>query len=212
MNPSIQPEAAMDERGQHGDANATDDHVRKITGFRWFLICAGLYLSALMYGLDTTIAADVQGAVMKTFHEVSQLAWIGASFPVGSVAVILPYGFLYFNMKWLYIGGIVLFQAGSALCGAASTMNALIVGRIGATVICLVIASQAFRSTAVRNLNDVLAGQGFSQTEMHNTVAGAQSTLFETLSGGLREAVIGAITSAMQRTFIIPLVAAWWAS
>lgn len=111
---------------------AAADDVRKITGLRWFLICASLYLSALMYGLDTTIAADIQGAVIATFGEVSQLAWIGAGFPLGSVAVILPYGFLFtkFNMKWLYVAGIVLFQAGSALCGAAPTMNALIVGRV----------------------------------------------------------------------------------
>lgn len=114
------------------DSTTTEDDVRKITGLRWFLICASLYLSALMYGLDTTIAADLQGAVIATFGEVSQLAWIGAGFPLGSVAVILPYGFLFtkFNMKWLYIAGIVLFQAGSALCGAAPTMNALIVGRV----------------------------------------------------------------------------------
>lgn len=35
-----------------------------------------------------------------------------------------------FNAKWLYIGGLVLFEAGSALCGAAPTMNALIGGRV----------------------------------------------------------------------------------
>lgn len=114
------------------NASALDDDVRKIKGFKWAVICVALYLSALMYGLDTTIAADVQGAVIETFGHVSQLAWVGAAFPLGSVAVILPYGALYtrFNMKWLYIAGIVLFQAGSALCGAAPTMNALIVGRV----------------------------------------------------------------------------------
>ncbi|KAI1132293.1 major facilitator superfamily domain-containing protein [Nemania abortiva] len=118
------------------EAEITEDDVREITGFRWFLICAGLYVSALIYGLDTTIAADIQGAVVQTFSNASQLAWIGAGFPLGSVAVILPYGFLFtkFNMKWLYIGGIVVFQAGSALCGGAPSMNALIVGRVFAGV------------------------------------------------------------------------------
>lgn len=114
------------------NASALDDNVRKITGVRWVLVCAALYLSALMYGLDTTIAADVQASVINTFGSIDQLAWVGAGFPLGSVAVILPYGALYttFNMKWLYITGIVLFQAGSALCGAAPSMNALIVGRV----------------------------------------------------------------------------------
>ncbi|MCJ1233888.1 hypothetical protein MMC14_001846 [Varicellaria rhodocarpa] len=119
-------------KGGHVDASAFEDNIRKITGFRWVLVCAGLYISCLMYGLDTTIAADVQAAVTKTFQDVPQLPWIGAGFPLGSVAVILPYNALFgkFNMKWLYIGGVVVFQAGSALCGAAPTIDALIVGRV----------------------------------------------------------------------------------
>lgn len=41
---------------------------REIAGVRWLLVCLALYLSALMYGLDTTIAADIQGAVISTFR------------------------------------------------------------------------------------------------------------------------------------------------
>lgn len=33
------------------------------------------------------------------------------------------------NVKWLYICSLVIFEAGSAVCGAAPNMNALIVGR-----------------------------------------------------------------------------------
>jgi predicted MFS family arabinose efflux permease len=126
------PSATEKATSKSQNASALDDNVRKITGVQWVLVCAALYLSALMYGLDTTIAADVQASVISTFGAADQLAWVGAGFPLGSVAVILPYGALYtsFNMKWLYIGGIVLFQAGSALCGASPSMNALIVGRV----------------------------------------------------------------------------------
>ncbi|RYP68211.1 hypothetical protein DL771_006811 [Monosporascus sp. 5C6A] len=128
---SVLPQVTQTERG-HGDASTLEDNIRKITGVKWVLVCAALYVSALLYGLDTTIAADVQGAVVETFGEIEQLAWLGAGFPLGSVAVILPYGALFakFNMKWLYVGGIVLFEVGSVLCGAAPSMNALIVGRV----------------------------------------------------------------------------------
>jgi MFS family permease len=37
-------------------------------------------------------------------------------------------------MKKLFIGSVVLFEVGSALCGAAPTMDALIVGRVIAGV------------------------------------------------------------------------------
>ncbi|KAL8897231.1 MAG: hypothetical protein Q9192_002685 [Flavoplaca navasiana] len=35
-----------------------------------------------------------------------------------------------FNAKYLYIGSVILFMAGSALCGGAPTTNAFIVGRV----------------------------------------------------------------------------------
>jgi MFS family permease len=34
-----------------------------------------------------------------------------------------------FPAKWFYISMVILFEAGSALCGGAPSMNALIVGR-----------------------------------------------------------------------------------
>jgi MFS family permease len=34
-----------------------------------------------------------------------------------------------FSAKYLYIGSLALFEGGSALCGGAPTMNAMIVGR-----------------------------------------------------------------------------------
>lgn len=105
---------------------------RTIRGFRWLIVCISLYSTCFLYGLDTTIAADVQGPVIKVFGHASQIAWIGAGFPLGSVCVILILGTLLnmFNMKWVYVGAVVLFEVGSALCGGAPTMSALIVGRV----------------------------------------------------------------------------------
>ncbi|KAL2021886.1 hypothetical protein VTK56DRAFT_6481 [Thermocarpiscus australiensis] len=105
---------------------------RPIHGIKWLLVCAALYIMAFLYGLDATIAADVQGPVIEAFGQVDQLAWIGAGFPLGSVAVQLLNGNLYgnFNLKYVYIGGTVTFMVGSAICGAAPSMSALIVGRV----------------------------------------------------------------------------------
>ncbi|PLB36279.1 major facilitator superfamily domain-containing protein [Aspergillus candidus] len=198
-----------------GRDDATDGDVRKVTGFCWFLICAALYLSASMYGLDTTIAADVQGAVIETFGEVSQLAWIGAGFPLGSVAVILPYGFLYttFNMKYLYIAGIILFQAGSALCGAAPTMNALIVGRVfagaGGTGIYLGGLNHFSALTMRQERGIYLTGTGF--------VWGLGAILGPVVGGGFSDSsatwrwgfyinlIIGAITAPVYLFYLPPI-------
>lgn len=53
--------------------------------------------------------------------------WIGAGFPLGLVCLILVLGTLFniFDMKWVYIATVVLFEGGSDLCGAApNSMNA----------------------------------------------------------------------------------------
>jgi hypothetical protein len=62
---------------------------RKIHGLRWILVCTGFYLSAFLYGLDNTIAADIQSAVLDTYGEIEKLTWLGTGFPLGSIATIL---------------------------------------------------------------------------------------------------------------------------
>jgi MFS family permease len=115
-----------------GSETGSESPTRTIHGFKWLLVCASLYISAFLYGLDTTIAADVQGPVVEQFGHIEQLAWIGSGFPLGSVAVILLVGNLFghFNMKWIFIASVALFEIGSAVCGAAPSMDALIVGRV----------------------------------------------------------------------------------
>jgi hypothetical protein len=106
------------------------------TGWTWVLTCFALYSSAFLYGLDNTIVADIQSAAVETFGAVDKLAWLGSGFPLGSIAVILPVGkaFGKFDIKWIFNGSLIMFVAGSALCGAAPNMNALIVGRVWAGV------------------------------------------------------------------------------
>ncbi|KAI1749000.1 hypothetical protein F4782DRAFT_515347 [Xylaria castorea] len=101
-------------------------------GIRWFFICASLYINSFLYGHDTTIAAAVQADVAKTFGQIEQIAWAGAGLPLGSVTAILLIGYLYnaFNMKSVFIITALFFDIGSALCGAAPNLAALIVGRV----------------------------------------------------------------------------------
>jgi MFS family permease len=51
---------------------------------------------------------------------------------IGGVSMVMPVGKLYglYDAKWLYIASCVIFLAASALCAAAPTMNAMIIGRV----------------------------------------------------------------------------------
>ncbi|KAJ2958759.1 hypothetical protein NQ176_g11162 [Zarea fungicola] len=124
------------EAGSGSVAGVTNDaeyvHPRAgIQPWRWTLTCAVLYLGALLYGLDTTIAADVQAQAYESLGHIENLPWIGLGFPMASAALILPYGRAYglFNVRPLIIVSMLIFEIGSAICGAAPTSNALVVGR-----------------------------------------------------------------------------------
>jgi MFS family permease len=82
--------------------------------------------------LDTTIAADVQGPVYERLGDIQNLSWVGLGFTMASVATILLFGRAYglFNIKVLLLSSIAGFEIGSALCGAAPTSDALIIGRV----------------------------------------------------------------------------------
>lgn len=123
-----------------------------LAAWKWALTCIVLYLGALLYGkntfspysihqtnvhtdavkgLDTTIAADVQAQAYESLGHIENLPWIGLAFPMASAAMILPLGRAYglFDVKALVIASVCLFEIGSAICGAAPTSNALIIGR-----------------------------------------------------------------------------------
>jgi hypothetical protein len=88
------PSHSADVSGEKQEAlpnppNPPPEFERKIHGFRWILVCTGFYLSAFLYGLDNTIAADIQSAVLDTYGEIEKLTWLGTGFPLGSIATIL---------------------------------------------------------------------------------------------------------------------------
>lgn len=122
------------ESGHHADGSIPAGY--RLPRLTWILVLCGLFTGGLLFGLDTTIAADVQGSVFETFGQIEKLPWVGVGFPMGSVAVILLVGKLYgtFQIKWLILGSFLLFEIGSAVCGAAPTLDALIVGRVLAGV------------------------------------------------------------------------------
>ncbi|TGO90394.1 hypothetical protein BPOR_0066g00040 [Botrytis porri] len=105
--------------------------VRDITGWRWALVVAAILSSTFLFALDNTIVADVQADIVVTFNDVSKLSWLSVGFLIGAASTNLVWGKIFgqFNAKWTYIISIIIFEAGSALCGGAPNMPALIVGR-----------------------------------------------------------------------------------
>ncbi|EAW13722.1 putative MFS drug efflux transporter [Aspergillus clavatus NRRL 1] len=104
---------------------------RTITGLKWILVVTAILSSHMLFALDNTIVANIQPAIVEQYQEAQKISWLSVAFPLCSSALVLPWSKAYatYNAKWLYIGCVVLFMAGSALCGAAPDMDSMIVGR-----------------------------------------------------------------------------------
>jgi MFS family permease len=95
------------------------------------LVIIAILSSHMLFALDNTITANLQPAIIETFQQADEISWLSTGFALTSSALVLPWSKMYgsFNAKWLYIGCVVTFMAGSALCGGANNMAAEIVGR-----------------------------------------------------------------------------------
>ncbi|KAF2796480.1 MFS general substrate transporter [Melanomma pulvis-pyrius CBS 109.77] len=95
------------------------------------IIMFSLYISIFLVALDRTIIGPAIPEITNKFHSTSDIGWYGSAYMLTSCGFILLYGRVYtfFTTKYVFLSGILLFEAGSAICGAASSSLILIIGR-----------------------------------------------------------------------------------
>ncbi|EJD41683.1 MFS general substrate transporter [Auricularia subglabra TFB-10046 SS5] len=113
-------------------------------GSRFWLVFVAITVSTFLSAIDTT---SVSTALPTITHSLGQtrpirthdteiadplLSWVGSSFALGSTAVMPLSGRLaeIFGRRPVLLGALIVFAAGSALCGAAQNAVMLIVGRV----------------------------------------------------------------------------------
>lgn len=95
------------------------------------VIIAGLFLTAFLIALDRLIIGVAVPSITDQFHSLGDVGWYGSAYLLTSCAFMLFMGRIYtlYNPKWVYLSSLVVFEVGSAVCGAAPNSKALIVGR-----------------------------------------------------------------------------------
>lgn len=127
--------SVVDKREHDADraiaAEAPEAPPRDIHGWKWVVSYIALLSSIFLYAFDCTVVADIQTSIINEFGAIDQLSWLSNGLVMPATAMVLPWGRLYgqFNPKTLFLVCVFIFEVGSALCGAAPTINALIVGR-----------------------------------------------------------------------------------
>lgn len=94
-------------------------------------IFAGLLLSMFVSSLSETVTATALPTIVGELGGVKHMQWVTTAYILASTIMMPIYGKLgdLLGRKHLLITALCVFMAGSALCGVATSMGALIVGR-----------------------------------------------------------------------------------
>src|SRR5213082_2485775 len=104
----------------------------KIDAYVW-RISAVVIVGSIMSILDTTIVNVALDTLSRELHSsISDIQWVVTGYMLALAAVIPVSGWAArrFSAKRVYIVSLVLFTAGSALCGLATTTTELVVFRV----------------------------------------------------------------------------------
>ncbi|KAF2664245.1 putative aflatoxin efflux pump [Microthyrium microscopicum] len=98
---------------------------------KFWLIIIGMYLSIFLVALDRTIIATAIPAITNDFNTISDISWYGSAYMLTCACFNPISGRVYqlYSTKWTFILSVVVFEAGSALSGAAPSSTAFIIGR-----------------------------------------------------------------------------------
>ncbi|GJC80766.1 efflux pump roqT [Colletotrichum liriopes] len=130
------------------DSPPSDPSANGPTGLKLSVITLGLCLTLF---LDNIIISTAIPRITDEFKSINDIGWYGSAYLLTTCTFQLTFGKLYtlFSIKIIYLISIVIFEVGSAICGAAPQSVVLIVGRAVAGVGCAGILAGTFTIIAV---------------------------------------------------------------
>jgi predicted MFS family arabinose efflux permease len=97
----------------------------------FWLVIVSVYLAFFLIALDRMIIATAIPAITNTFDSISDIGWYGSAYML-TCAIFNPlFGSIYkfYDVKWVFMASVGVFEVGSAICGAAPTSVGFVVGR-----------------------------------------------------------------------------------
>ena len=92
---------------------------------------SGVLLGMLLAALNQTIVATALPRIVSDLGGITQYSWVFTAYMLASTITVPLYGKLgdIYGRKYLFLGAIVIFLVGSALCGVAQGMTQLVLFR-----------------------------------------------------------------------------------
>ncbi|KAJ9495784.1 hypothetical protein H2202_008827 [Exophiala xenobiotica] len=115
---------SMDPKGKQTD-------ITYPTGIKLGLLMMSIFVGMFLSSLDKFIVSTAIPQITNEFNSADDIGWYGTAYLLTNCAFQLVFGKLYqvFSVKATFLASIILFEAGSALCGAAPNSIAFILGR-----------------------------------------------------------------------------------
>ncbi|KAF7882840.1 uncharacterized protein EAF02_006203 [Botrytis sinoallii] len=109
-----------------------DSSDRYLTGWRLTLVTISLALGMFLTGVDSSVIGVATPGITTSFHTIDDLAWYGSGYMLPHTALQPIIGAFYksFNVRYVFLISIIIFEVGSCLCAAAPTSAAFIIGRV----------------------------------------------------------------------------------
>lgn len=95
------------------------------------VVMFGLFISAFLVALDRTIIGTAIPRITDDFHSLGDVGWYASAYLLCMCGCQLLVGRIYtfFDLKIVFQTSIVIFEIGSAICGAAPSSKVFIFGR-----------------------------------------------------------------------------------
>ncbi|KAF2501909.1 putative MFS aflatoxin efflux pump [Lophium mytilinum] len=129
--PSTQDASKPPPPVQEDNENADCERNYQPKSLKFWLIIGGMYAAIFLVALDRMIIATAIPHITDEFHSIEDIGWYGGAYML-TCAIFIPFsGRIYqlYSTKWVYLLSISIFEVGSALCGAAPSSIAFIIGR-----------------------------------------------------------------------------------
>lgn len=102
------------------------------SGLQFALIIFSLFISVFIVAVSQTVLATAIPTITSAFNSFDDIAWYSTGEQITAVAMQLPFGRAYTlaNNKWTFLVSVIIYLAGSAICGFAPVSVVLIIGRV----------------------------------------------------------------------------------
>ena len=121
------PASNEDAHDQHDDAEKNYNP----KSLKFWIILLSMYAAIFLVALDRMIIATAIPSITNEFHSIEDIGWYGSGYMLTAAIFIPLFGRIYqlYSTKWVFLIAITIFEVGSALCGAAPSSTAFIIGR-----------------------------------------------------------------------------------